>query len=266
MSAKQEFPMKGRFPFRLGTTSYIIPDDVVPNIRYLADKVDDIELVLFESDEMSNIPDPDAVATLNRLAADNDLTYTVHLPLDTFLGSGDESVRRNSVEKHLRVIDRMSPLEPFAWVVHFEGDVRETTPSDNMPRWVDALRRSAAELTEHVAADLFAVEYIGYPFPHIESVLDEYGLSLTFDLGHMVLYDDPYAELMDKYLPRSKVVHIHGTIDGRDHKSLRAMPPDSLRALLSHLSADSRHERVVTIEVFGQDDFDDSLSVMERYL
>ena len=41
-------------PFRLGTTSYIIPADILPNVRYLADKVDDIELVLFEADDYSN--------------------------------------------------------------------------------------------------------------------------------------------------------------------------------------------------------------------
>ena len=46
------------YPFRLGTTSYIIPNSILPNVRYLADKVKDIELVLFESDDgISNFPD-----------------------------------------------------------------------------------------------------------------------------------------------------------------------------------------------------------------
>jgi hypothetical protein len=48
--------MKGTFPFRLGTSSYIIPDEILPNIQYLKDLVDDVEIVLFESDEYSNIP------------------------------------------------------------------------------------------------------------------------------------------------------------------------------------------------------------------
>jgi hypothetical protein len=30
------------YPFRLGTTSYIIPADILPNAQYLADKVQDI--------------------------------------------------------------------------------------------------------------------------------------------------------------------------------------------------------------------------------
>ena len=48
--------LKNRLPFRLGTTSYIIPDDILPNVTMLAPSIDDIELILFESDEISNYP------------------------------------------------------------------------------------------------------------------------------------------------------------------------------------------------------------------
>ena len=40
--------------FRLGTTSYIIPDEILPNVRFLAGKVQDVELVLFEVDDGQN--------------------------------------------------------------------------------------------------------------------------------------------------------------------------------------------------------------------
>ena len=44
--------------FRIGTTSYVIPDDILPNVEYLASRVDDVQLVLFETDEYgSNLPD-----------------------------------------------------------------------------------------------------------------------------------------------------------------------------------------------------------------
>ena len=84
------------YPFRLGTTSYIIPDDILPNAHFLADKVQDIELVLFEVDDgpqsTGNLPSPETVAQLAALAAAHGLTFTVHLPLDLRLGEdGDES-------------------------------------------------------------------------------------------------------------------------------------------------------------------------------
>ena len=71
------------FPFRLGTSSYIIPADILPNAHYLAGKVKDIELILFEVDDgPNNLPSPEVIEELEQIAREQDLTYTVHLPLD----------------------------------------------------------------------------------------------------------------------------------------------------------------------------------------
>jgi tetraacyldisaccharide-1-P 4'-kinase len=76
--------------FRVGTTSYILPDDILPNVEYLAPRVDDVELVLFETDEHGgNLPDGALRDRLSALAAAHALTYTVHLPLDLRLGTVD---------------------------------------------------------------------------------------------------------------------------------------------------------------------------------
>ena len=65
-------------PFRLGTTSYIVPDDILPNVRYLAGKVRDIELILFEVDDgPNNLPSTEVIDELTTIAQENDLTYTV---------------------------------------------------------------------------------------------------------------------------------------------------------------------------------------------
>ena len=70
--------------FRLGTTSYIIPDEILPNVRFLAGKVQDVELVLFEVDDgQNNLPDPQTIQTLWELSHKQDMSYTVHLPLDS---------------------------------------------------------------------------------------------------------------------------------------------------------------------------------------
>jgi hypothetical protein len=66
-----------------GATSYVLPDHILPNVEYLGPIVDDVELVLFETDEYgSNLPGPAEIARLLELAAEHDLSYTVHLPLD----------------------------------------------------------------------------------------------------------------------------------------------------------------------------------------
>ncbi len=67
---------------RLGTTSYIYPADIITNVRRLAGKGQDVELVIFELDEGSSVlPDDDTIAELSSLGAEHDMTYTVHLPL-----------------------------------------------------------------------------------------------------------------------------------------------------------------------------------------
>jgi hypothetical protein len=38
---------KGLFPFNIGTTSFIYPDDYVPNVKMLGPYLGNIELLLF---------------------------------------------------------------------------------------------------------------------------------------------------------------------------------------------------------------------------
>ncbi|MDD4302147.1 MAG: cobamide remodeling phosphodiesterase CbiR, partial [Sphaerochaeta sp.] len=101
---------------RIGTTSYIIPDDILPNVRYLADKVDDIELVLFESEEMSNLPDEKTIRELARLGESHGLSYTVHFPLDIYPGSADLDERMRFMRTVERIISLTEPLDPFGYV------------------------------------------------------------------------------------------------------------------------------------------------------
>ena len=107
--------------FRIGTTSYIIPADIRPNVEYLAPLVDDVELVLFEADEYgSNLPDAALCRRLNEIALAHDLTYTVHLPLDLRLGD-EGALGHISLAKAERVIAATHDLAPFAYVVHLDG-------------------------------------------------------------------------------------------------------------------------------------------------
>jgi len=130
--------LKNRLPFRLGTTSYIVPDDIIPNVRMLAPVIDDIELILFESDEISNYPDPETIQTLKSLAVENTLTYTIHLPLDIQLGSPDEAERIRSVNKCIRAVSRTEALAPFAYIVHLNSS------NSGAASWLAALHRSMA--------------------------------------------------------------------------------------------------------------------------
>jgi sugar phosphate isomerase/epimerase len=257
--------LKNRFPFRLGTTSYIIPADLITNVRFLAPYVDDIELVLFEADDESNLPDEETVAELHSIARSEDLTYTVHLPLSLSLGAVDEEERRKSVEKALHVVELTSPLRPAAYVVHFEGERRGLIPSDNMTGWTDGLRASVADLLgTGIKPHLFCVETLDYPFTLVDAIVYEFALSVCLDIGHVLLQGYPLDAYLAKYHDRIRVFHAHGIRENKDHRDLGALGSSALALLFDSLRSWRSSAPILTLEVFDENDFRLSLDVVER--
>jgi len=254
--------LKGRFGFRLGTTSYIIPDDILPNARWLAPRIDDIELVLFESDAFSNLPSQDAVSELADIAEEHALSYTVHLPLDVAFGHPDPEIRRQSLDGCLRLVDRMEPLFPFAYVVHFTGDRRSQTPADDMRRWLDGHRHALERLAGRVGARRLCAETLEYPFDLVLPVVEELDLSVCLDIGHLMLMGRDVAAHFERLAVRTRIVHAHGIIDGQDHKSLAACDAGVLSHLVDGLAQNPRGPVVLTMEIFSESDFHDSMRVM----
>jgi len=257
--------LKNRFPFRLGTTSYIIPADLMTNVRFLAPYVDDIELVLFEADDESNLPDGKTITTLHEIACSNDLSYTVHLPLGLSLGAVDEEDRRRSVKKALHIVELTSPLNPAAYVVHFEGDRRGLLPSDDMSGWTKGLAASTAELlSSGIPSHLFCVETLDYPFALVDPIVYEFGLSVCLDIGHILLQGYPLDAYLAKYHDRIRVFHAHGIRENKDHRDLGALRDSDLALLFGSLRSRQSSAPILTLEVFDENDFRLSLDVVER--
>jgi sugar phosphate isomerase/epimerase len=262
-----------RMPFRLGTTSYIIPDDILPNARFLAGQVRDIELVLFEVDDgPSNLPSVEVIAELIAIAKTHDLTYTVHLPLDLRLGAEGEA-QHASLVKARRVIDAAAALEPWAYVLHLDGKEYQSLPHGKafqpdaeLQRWQDQAVR-ALELVSQWAEgpEQLAVENLeGYPLDFLEPVLARVPVSRCVDVGH--LWNDGHDPLayLEMTSERTRVIHWHG-IGTRDHQSLAHMPLDQVGSVLNWLMS-KPYPGVVTVEVFGQEDFESSMGALVRCL
>ncbi|HEX5942324.1 MAG TPA: cobamide remodeling phosphodiesterase CbiR [Anaerolineales bacterium] len=253
------------YPFRLGTTSYIIPDDILPNALYLAGKVRDIELILFEVDDgPNNLPSPEVIQGLSKVAQDNDLTYTVHLPLDLKLGE-DGSERDQSLVKAKRVIDCTRGLDPWAYVMHLDGKaVRTSTDVDLIRRWQDHSVR-ALEIVSGWAGspDKLAVENLEtYPLDFIQPVLERISVSRCVDIGHLWLDGHDPIPYLQAALPRTRVIHMHGIAE-RDHRSLAFMLQEKVQAVWEELIR-ARYDGVLTLEIFSEEDFLSSIEVIEK--
>ena len=253
------------YPFRLGTTSYIIPDDILPNARYLAGKIRDIELILFEVDDgPNNLPTGDVIDELAKIAGQHDLTYTVHLPLDLKLGA-DGSEHDQSLVKARRVIECTRGLDPWAYVLHLDGrSVRTSTDTDLIKRWQDQSVH-ALEITAGWAggAEKLAVENLEtYPLNFIQPVLDRIPVSRCVDIGHLWLDGHDPIPYLQAALPRTRVVHMHGIAE-RDHRSLAFMPQEKVSAVWEELIR-LNYEGVLTLEILSEEDFVSSLEVIEK--
>ena len=253
--------MKSKFNWRLGTTSYIIPDHILPNLNYLKDKVDDVELVLFESPDKSGMPDFDEVKRMKSLAMDWDLSFTVHLPLDVHPGAEDEKNRRRCVDMWLRVIELTQPLDPLGWVVHLS---HPPSPDDlKWPLWQDQCLKSLDDLCRETDAGKLCIENLNYDHRWVWPWILEKGLSLCMDIGHLLVRNEDLFSCCDMWLRHVKIIHLHAVDqDGRDHAGLQHMQPQTLSALLRRFDRVDNPSLVVTLEVFSRKDLKGSLKAL----
>ena len=251
-------------PFRIGTTSYIIPDDILPNVRYLAGNVKDIELVLFDIDEYCNIPDAGQLSELIELAAANDLTYTVHLPLNLSFSAGAQDI---SIEKALKVINGTRGLKPRAYVCHLECREIPDREGEELRDWQEQRIRAIGELVKEAdisPAELAVENLESYPIDWNGTVISRCGTHACLDIGHLFLQKIDPVPVMNKWLPLTSVVHLHG-VGTRDHQSLSYMAERSVREVLRTLIR-AEYRGVVTLEIFNEADLQSSLNMIKACL
>ncbi|CAN5807422.1 cobamide remodeling phosphodiesterase CbiR [soil metagenome] len=248
-------------PFRIGTTSYIVPDNLLVNARFLADKVQDMQLVLFDvPGGPNNLPDAQTVAALAKLADEYTFTYTVHLLSDLSWGNGNHP----SLAQARQVIELTQALKPWAYVLHLDG--KTVRAPDTLPaswqNWQDDSVR-ALESVAIWAGDpaLLVVENLeGYPPDFVQPVVQRTPVSRCVDVGHLWLDGIDPVPYLRAALPRTRVIHIHG-LAARDHESLAHMSPAQLDPVIDVLLKEL-YTGVLTLEVFGEQDFNSSRAAL----
>ena len=250
-------------PFRIGTSSYIIPDDILPNVRFLADKVRDVELVLFDIDEYCNIPDSGQCDELRTIAKEHGLSYTVHLPLDLNFSDKDQGV---SIEKAMKVIDGTRCLDPHAYVCHLECRDIPSHPGAELTEWqAQRIRALNVLIRKSGFSGKFAVENLeSYPVDWNEPVIRACGTRVALDIGHLFVQKTDPIPVMRKWLPLTTVIHLHG-VGTRDHQSLACMPEELIHDVIKEL-IDQQYRGVLTLEIFNESDLYSSMEMIRNCL
>ena len=259
-------PLAGRFPFRLGATSYVVPADLAPNIGVLKGLVDDVEVVLFESEKYSNLPAASVIEVMAQAGLSHNLTYTIHLPLDIDPGAVEHAERRRSVNQCLRIMSLVKPLNLFAFVMHLPLTPHLSLSDGALNEWQNRCKDTISEILVRsgVQSTDICVENLSYPYMHAFPIVEALNLSVCFDVGHVLLNRYELQRYYDLYWEKTRVIHLHGLIGDRDHQSLSNLPQPILSDLVTRISS-SCVPRVLTMEVFGTDDFLSSMAVMKGF-
>jgi sugar phosphate isomerase/epimerase len=240
--------------FRLGSTSYVYRGDLIHNAQNLASQVDDIELVLFDSPQASNIPDARTVARLADIAQAHAMTYTVHLPFDL---PTSQSQRSETAARVADLIHLMTPLDPYAYIFHIQSmGAGEETWTEGAIKMVQSL------LTLSIPPGQWVLENLeSYSPEFLEPIFAEFPICRALDIGHLWKAGHDALSILDRWLPQTRVIHLHGMSD-IDHQSLSVMPPELIDTILRHLQ---HWSGVLTLEVF-EDDFFSSRDVLNKSL
>ncbi len=249
---------------RVGSTSFVYPGDWRYNVERLRGRVEDIELLFFEAE---GLPSDQEIASLGSLA-EGCHSYTIHTPLSASLASESRERRRQGIEEVLRVISKTAPLQPFAWILHvYQGDFEGDAPPADQDAWRSRARESLREISERTGESIrLCVENLDYDYAAIAPVVEELGLGVAWDVGHD-LRDNRSSPLMfERLWNRLRVVQWHGTDpDDRDHRSVAFVPRGDALELLGILSSRG-FDGVLTLEVFREADFDESLTITHALL
>ncbi len=253
---------KGVFPFSIGTTSFIYPDDYVPNIKMLGPYLENIELLLFESHHTDALPSKNVITELARLAADFNLTYNVHLPTDISISSRDQRRQKRAVETILRVAERVSPLSPTTLTLHVPYDEHSFEPK-TVKNWQERVIKNLGNiLANGIAGRQFSVENLDYPFAILAPIIAELDLAVCLDCGHLILRGDDLQTFFKTYAAHITIIHLYGVAQNHYHGPLDRLSK-KLIAPTMNLLAEFQGE--VSLEVFSFAHLEASLKFMDTH-
>ncbi len=245
---------KTDFPFRLGTTSFIYPAGYVDNVRRLAPRVDEIELLLLESNDL---PTSHVIEALRVLAQVHRITFNIHLPMDVFMGDPSSIRRNNSIETLARVIEMTAPLTPTSFTLHLTCG---RCPSDNaaIEAWQGRAMDSTGQLLRAtgMATHCLAVETLDFDPCWLTPIVEELDLSVCLDVGHVIRYGFHLGDVIRRFGPRISILHLHGVVNGGDHHAIGHLSVPHQRLLADFLV---RFDGSASIEVFSEERLEQSL-------
>ncbi|MBU0730346.1 MAG: sugar phosphate isomerase/epimerase [Proteobacteria bacterium] len=236
--------LKGCYPWKIGAPSYVMPGDIITNVRLLKNHLDDVQILCFESSENVILEHDIPLGRLEEASWKSGLTYTVHLPTDMHLGASDPALREKGIAEICRVMEYFQPLSTRCFDLHLAPEeLAAAVWLENLDKSLEALSRKLGPDTEKIC-----IENIDYPVEQILPLIDKHRFSLCLDLGHIRRYGDDWERALER-ISAARHIHYHGYSKGKDHQ---ALTDDDLERTkdLGRILKETGFAGVVTLEIY----------------
>ncbi len=255
----------------LGAPSMVYGENLIHNVEILSGLVKDIEIVLFHTPELNNIPSLREIERIKEIGNRKELSFTVHLPASLEPASDKKDLMEESLEIAAEIIARFSCLQPRHYILHlpFSRPTLVAIPGFYFPwkptkEWHQWSHR-AEEALERVnrllgPSDSLLIENINYSPRFLEPFWQKGLCAFCLDMGHLLLGGEAVSEILTQYLQVTRVIHLHGVDRFKEHISLSCLPPGQVQDWFHQLKK-AAYQGVITLEVFDPLDLEESLNI-----
>lgn len=254
---------RGETAYRLGTTSFILPDAIVPNLDFLSGRVCDVELLFFESGKTS-WPTPAEIAEIKAHRENNNISLTAHLPVDLALFSPEPNAREDARKQLAAIVNHVKAVEPVAWILHLTEADETTGVKPGL--CAELVMPLIYDLNNIIPKENLCIENLPGDDPvEISNLAAGLGTGFCLDVGHM-LKDKRDLTSIEHMIREAKVIHLHGVDNNKDHKGLQYVDKSLLKKIHQTLDKTSSNQglKVLTIEVFNEKDLTSSLDIWKE--
>jgi sugar phosphate isomerase/epimerase len=263
-------------PFIISAPTMVFGMDLVENVTKLSQVVTHVEIVLFQTPDLHNIPDEQTINTVKEILAEKNLTCSVHLPASLEVAAEDIRKRNSAAQTAAEIVEHMDTLNPTNYVLHVPITAPTLTAQpgcyihehqlSQYDAWSERALRALAEMQTRTGLNQrLLVENINFSPAFLEPLWREGLCAFCLDIGHLLLGRESAGYHLQRYLPVIKEIHLHGVIEWDEHLSLDVLPMERVRAWLQLLEK-FRFTDIMNLEVFDPQDLEKSMCMVEAAL
>ena len=261
-------------PFIISAPSMVFGKDLAENVKRLSRLVDHIEIVVFHTPELHNIPTSRDILFMKKIKAEKKITYSVHLPASFEIAAQSRQKREMAIQIATQIIDEMAELDPEYYILHVPvatptltaepGCYMTDKSSFRYAAWADRALESLGRIQEATGLNRqLLLENINYSPVLLEEIWQKGLCAFCLDIGHLLLGGESVLKVLKRYLPVVREIHIHGVVGWEEHLGLDVLPPERVRSWFDFLN-ENGYAGILNIEVFDPQDLAKSLQLLEK--